>query len=216
MSVMGAQNKRTTTMGPFLTKGGKKARGKTLVVLRERWKQLTAKKPNYNASFLKMVSRSNTTVKTSDWPKHRLQWDVLEKGREKSPPKNVGRSQRTVKTSQWPKRTIDKRYVLTIERKQQTIVTGCSVTWRKRRICQWRKKTVSVLKKAGKCELKLTTIEKQSPWNQERTERYLERRTATKAEKRDWISLSKRRRTKLFWKEQLNQKRTILFQEEQL
>ena len=216
MSVMGAQNKRTTTIGPFLTKGGKKARGKTLVVLRERWKQLTAKKPNYNASFLKMVSRSNTTVKTSDWPKHRLQWDVLEKRREKSPPKNVGRSQRTVKTSQWPKRTIDKRYVLTIERKQQTIVTGCSVTWRKRRICQWRKKTVSVLKKAGKCELKLTTIEKQSLWNQERTERYLESRTATKAEKRDWISLSKRRRTKLFWKEQLNQKRTILFQEEQL
>lgn len=203
MSVMGAQNKRTTTMGPFLTKGGKKARGKTLVVLRERWKQLTAKKPNYNASFLKMVSRSNTTVKTSDWPKHRLQWDVLEKGREKSPPKNVGRSQRTVKTSQWPKRTIDKRYVLTIERKQQTIVTGCSVTWRKRRICQWRKKTVSVLR------VKVND-------NQERTERYLESRTATKAEKRDWISLSKRRRTKLFWKEQLNQKRRILFQEEQL
>ena len=64
-----------------------------------------------------MVSRSNRTVKTSDWPKHRLQWDVLEKGREKSPPKNVGRSQRTVKTSQWPKRTIDKRYVLTFKRK---------------------------------------------------------------------------------------------------
>ena len=163
-----------------------------------------------------MLSRSKRTVETSDWPKHRLQWDVLEKGREKSPPKNVGRSQRTVKTSQWPKRTIDKRYVLTIERKQQTIVAGCSVTWRKRRICQWRKKTVSVLKKAGKYDFNLTTIQRQSPWNQERTERYLESRTATKAEKRDWISLSKRRRTKLFWKEQLNQKRTILFQEEQL
>ena len=216
MSVMGAQNKRTTTMGPFLTKGGKKARGKTLVVLRERWKQLTAKKPNYNASFLKMVSRSNRTVKTSDWPKHRLQWDVLKKGREKSPPKNVGRSQRTVKTSQWPKRTIDKRYVLTIERKTTNDSHWMFRYVKEKENLPMKKKTVSVLKKAGKCELKLTTIEKQSPWNQERTERYLESRTATKAEKRDRISLSKRRRTKLFWKEQLNQKRTILFQEEQL
>ena len=73
------------------------------------------KKANYNATFWKMLSRSNRTVKTSDWPKHRLQWDFLEKEWEKSPPKNVARSQRTVKTSKWPKGTINKGNVLTIE-----------------------------------------------------------------------------------------------------
>ena len=110
-----------------------------------------------------MVSRSNRTVETSDWPKHRLQWDVLKKGREKSPPKNVGPSQRTVKTSQWPKRTIDKRYVLTIERKTTNDSHWMFRYVKEKENLPMKKKTVSVLKKAGKCELKLTTIEKQSP-----------------------------------------------------
>ena len=117
MSVMGAKNKRTTTMGPFLKKGRKKARRKMLVVLTERSKELTGKKPNYNGTFFKVVSRSNRTVKTSHSVKHNPQWGVFEKGQEKSPPKNVGRSERTVKTSHWQKRRIDNAYVLTIEGK---------------------------------------------------------------------------------------------------
>lgn len=64
-----------------------------------------------------MLSRSNRTVKTSDWPKQRLQWAFFQKGREKSAPKNVARSQRTVKTRKSPKGTIDKGNVLTIEYK---------------------------------------------------------------------------------------------------
>ena len=91
---------------------------------------------------------------------------------------------------------------LRLNRKQQTVVTECSVTRRQWRICQWRKKTVNVLKKAGKCDFKLTTIERQCRWNQERTEPYLETKTATKAEEWHTISLWKRTRTKLFWKEQ--------------
>lgn len=90
-----------------------------------------------------------------------------------------------------------------LNRKQQTVVTESSVRRRQRRICQWRKKTVNVLKKAGKCDFKLTTIERQCRWNHERTEPYLESTTATKAEERQRISLWKRPRTKLFWKEQL-------------
>ena len=84
MSVMGPKNKRTTRMGPFLKIGGKKARRKTLVVLAERSKELTGKKPNYNGTFFKVVSRSNRTVKTSHWPKHNLQWGVLKKGGKKA------------------------------------------------------------------------------------------------------------------------------------
>ena len=40
----------------------------------------------------KNVSRSDRTVKTSDWPKPKVQWDFFEKRREKSSPRNVSRS----------------------------------------------------------------------------------------------------------------------------
>ena len=53
MSVMAPKNKPKTTNRTFLKKGGKKARRKTLVVLREWSKQLTGKKQNYNGTFFK-------------------------------------------------------------------------------------------------------------------------------------------------------------------
>ena len=67
-------------------KAGKKAPPKTLVVLKERWEQFrTGENKKHNATFWKIVSRSNRTGKTSDWPTQRLQWDFFEKGRERKP-----------------------------------------------------------------------------------------------------------------------------------
>ena len=92
---------------------------------------------------------------------------------------------------------------LRLNKKQQTVISECSVTRWQWRICKRRKKTVNVLKKAGKYDFNLTTIQRQCRWNHERREPYLETITATKAEERHTISLRKWKPTKLFWEEQL-------------